>query len=281
MAILPITLLLFLLIAALAVAEEAADFLSLGDNALASDKIQESIVFYNKGIKLLDPQESSLVTSVSLYTNLGTSLSSLGQDADAGEVYRKALKLYREQIETVVDTTMKSDATAIVAQASFFLGMVYQELDENEKAANSYAYANTLDPLHWSALANLGAVLKDFLRLADDALVAYNKAYEILAQTEQEPTDPPAHPEFILAELQHRIGVILMENPARKCAMTDNPDKEVSCVELASHALSLAIQYHPDHEKAKHMLATLTADATMKRASNKYIKSLFDDYAEK
>ena len=117
--------------------------------------------------------------------------------------------------------------------------------------------------------------------MPDDALAAYHKAYDILTQSEQEPTDAPAHPEYILAELQYRIGYILMENPARKCAMTDQPEKEVSCKELASHALSLALQYQPDHESAKHMLATLTTDATMKRASNKYVKSLFDDYAKK
>ena len=275
--------LLIIILAALALAKRVEDFLALGDSALASDKIQEAIDHYKEGIAFLDPHDKSqsLVTTLSLYTNLGTSLSSLGQNEDASEVYRKALELYTEGVGDLKDNATISDANSIAAQASFFLGMVYQELDDNERAATSYAYAHTLDPLHWSSLANLGAVLKENLRLPDDALAAYNKAYEILTQSEQEPTDAPAHPEYILAELQYRIGYILMENPDRKCAMTNEPEKEVDCRELASHALSLALQYQPDHESAKHMLATLTADATMKRASNKYVKSLFDDYAKK
>lgn len=281
----PVTFFLFLLLIATAtsvLAQQPEELLSLGDIALAADKIEEAIGYYQQGIDRLGPDESySLVTALSLYTNLGTSLSSLGQDADAGEIYRRALKLYQDTIVNVVDTAVKSDATSIAAQASFFLGMVYQELDENTQAASSYAYAHSLDPLHWSSLANLGAVLKENLRLPDDALAAYTAAYEILTQSDDEPTDAPPHPEYILAELQYRIGYILMENPARKCAMTDKPDQEVSCQEMASHALSMALKYQPDHESAKHMLATLTADATMKRASNKYVKSLFDDYAKK
>lgn len=270
---------LLLIVAILA--EEPEDFLTLGDDALATDKFNEAILFYNKGVQLLVPEESSLITALSLHTNLGTSLSSLGQEEKAAQAYSVALQVYDKEIGDIVEKSVKVDAKAIAAQASFFLGMVYQELEENEKAANAYAYANTLDPLHWSALANLGAVLKDQLKQTDDALVAYNKAYELLAQNDKEPTDAPEHPEFILAELQYRIGYILMENPERKCAVTDQPDKEVQCEELANHALSLALKYDPDHESAKHMLATLTADATMMRASNKYIKSLFDDYAQK
>lgn len=271
---------LSLLLVVFVFAEEPEEFLSLGDKALASDNFQEAIMLYKKGAALL-AKESSLVTSVSMYTNMGTSLSSLGQEDEAAEVYRKALALYDKEIGDIVDKTMKSDATSIAAQASFFLGLVYEELDKFQMAANAYAYANTLDSLHWSSLANMGALLKTRLSQTDEALMAYNKAYDILVQREVVPTDPPAHPEFIMAELQYRIGYILMENPTRKCAMTDDPDREVSCQELSSHALSLALKFNPEHESAKHMLATLTADATMKRASNKYVKSLFDDYAQK
>ncbi|KAI2503964.1 methyltransferase domain-containing protein [Fragilaria crotonensis] len=274
-------ILIFILLTASTLAKRPEDFLSLGDNALASDKIQDAIEHYKEGIDLLVPQDSpqSLITVLSLYTNLGTSLSSLGQNEDASEAYRKALELHPRHRGS--QRQCRNFRCQWHRGTGFlFLGMVYQELDDNKRAASSYAYAHTLDPLHWSSLANLGAVLKENLRLSDDALAAYNKAYEILTQSEQEPTDAPAHPEYILAELQYRIGYILMENPARKCAMTDEPEKEVDCKELASHALSLALQFQPDHESAKHMLATLTTDATMKRASNKYVKSLFDDYAK-
>jgi len=49
---------------------------------------------------------------------------------------------------------------------------------------------------------------------------------------------------------------------------------------MANNAFAMAIQYDPDNsESAKHMLATHTADATMKRATNKYVKEMFDQYA--
>jgi predicted TPR repeat methyltransferase len=50
---------------------------------------------------------------------------------------------------------------------------------------------------------------------------------------------------------------------------------------MATHAFSLAVQYDPENESAKHMLASITADATMTRASNDYVKNLFDEYAQK
>jgi len=49
---------------------------------------------------------------------------------------------------------------------------------------------------------------------------------------------------------------------------------------MAAHAFSQAVEYDGGNEYAKHMLASLTADATMKKASNEYVKNLFDDYAQ-
>lgn len=62
--------------------------------------------------------------------------------------------------------------------------------------------------------------------------------------------------------------------------MEDDPNTPVDCKELATHAFSLSVEYDRSNEAAKHMLATLTADSTVERASNEYVKSLFDDYAQ-
>jgi tetratricopeptide (TPR) repeat protein len=159
--------------------------------------------------------------------------------------------------------------------------MTLQDLGEAKKAVDAYGYAVVLDPYHWSSLANLGSVLHDDLRLHDEALEAYNKAYTILTQKEVEPTDAPAEPRFILSQLQYRIGLCLYHDLDRKCALDGDPETPVSCKEMATHAFSLAVQFDPENESAKHMLATITADATLKRASNTYVKNLFDDYAEK
>ena len=94
----------------------------------------------------------------------------------------------------------------------------------------------------------------------------------------------------------------MITDPTRKCAVPvssvsakdddddDDDDastttaattEEVSCKEMAQYAFSIAVQFDPTNEAAKHMLATVTADATMKRASNEFVKDLFDNYAEK
>lgn len=263
-----------------AAAETPETLMALGDQSLSQGDYQSAIDYYKQGFSQLN-EDDSLITAISLQTNLGTALSSIGREEEAAESYRNAVLRYSDEIEEIVDKNVRKEATDIVSQASFFLGMVYQDMNQPQKAADAYAYANTLDPYHWASLANLGAVLHDDLRKMDDALLAYNKAYEILTQTEVEPTDAPGEPRFILSQLQYRIGLAITHDPNRKCAMIDDPTKEVSCTEMAANAFSQAVQFDPNNESAKHMLATVTADATMKRASNVYVKSLFDDYAHK
>lgn len=254
--------------------------LARGDQYLAQGDYQSAVDYYMQGVSQVT-QGDSLVTTISLQTNLGTALSSMGLEEEAAESYRGAVLNYAEGVSEIVDNTVKNDVTGIAAQASFFLGMALQDLNQPQKAADAYAYANTLDPHHWASLANLGAVLHDDLKQHGDALLAYNKAFDILTQTEVEPTDAPAEPRFILSQLQYRIGLAIIHDPSRKCAMLDDPTREVACTEMAANAFSMAVKYDPSNESAKHMLATVTADATMKRASNVYVKSLFDDYARK
>ena len=126
----------------------------------------------------------------------------------------------------------------------------------------------------------IGSVFQDHLNNYDEALLAYNQAYEVLTEHDA-PTDPPAEPTFILSQLQYRIGTCLSHSaPHRKCSTTTDPTTEVSCTEMATHAFSKAVQYDSQNMSAKHMLASLTADATMKKASNEYVKGLFDEYAQ-
>ena len=255
------------------------DFLDLGDNALSSDDVTTAINFYLRGIEGLDDDES-ILTVLSLYTNLGTSYSSLGEEVKAIEMYRDGILYYSDAIEEIVDKTMLKSASDLAAQTSFFLGLSHQEIGNSQKAADAYSYANTLDPFHWASLANLGSVLHDNLKEPAEALVVYNKAFHILTQTEVEPTDVPENPKHILSQLQYRIGLCITFSENQKCVMQDDPTKELPCSELAANAFNQAIQLDPDNETAKHMLATVTADASMSRASNAYVTQLFEDYAE-
>ena len=265
---------------------------------------------------------AQLETQLSLHTNLATAYSSLEeqQEDNFADNNRKAIDHYkttiqeyqkflvqdstksassssstsrRQEQESAVLRMKKDNCRRIAAQASFFLGMVHQDLRQVKPALDAYRYAQYLDPHHWAALANLGSLLQDELNNQKDALEAYNQAFRILTSTTIEPTDPPPNPQYILSQLQYRIGICITHDPEQrsKCVVSQEDDdnnndsssttgtQTVDCKEMATHAFALAVQYDPDNENAKHMLATLTADATMKRASNQYVRNLFDDYA--
>jgi predicted TPR repeat methyltransferase len=261
-------------------APSAEDYLAQGDTALGQGYYEQAIAFYNKGIQVLMPNKDALETELSLYTNLGTALSTMGNDQAAVRQYEKALQSYQTNIEDIVEPNHQIDSTAIVAQAAFFLGMVYQDMGQAHDAVDAYRLAFQFDPLHWAAVANLGGVLHDSLSRHRDALQAYNQAYTILRDPTQTPTDPPAEPRYILSQLQYRIGLCITHDDHQRCSLTDDPTtKPVNCKELAAHAFALAVEYDESNESARHMLATVTADATMTRASNNYVQQLFDDYA--
>jgi len=261
------------------------DYLEKGDLLLSHGDNEQAIGMYKQGIQVMENDQDdtySLTTKISMYTNLATALSAEEKNEDAANFYQQALLSYQQEINEIVDPAMKQEITLIVAQAAFFLGMVYQDLGVAQDAADAYQYAFELDPLHWSAMANLGAVYHDLLSKHDQALLAYNKAYNILinASDDEPPTDPPPEPRYILSQLQYRIGLCLSHDKNKKCALNDAPTRPVDCQTMAAHAFSLAMEYDDTNEAAKHMLASITADATIERASNKYVKSLFDEYAK-
>jgi tetratricopeptide (TPR) repeat protein len=254
------------------------DLLALGDDALSKGANEQAIEYYKTGLDVLG-DDDSVITVLSLETNLASALSSVGLDEEAVSHYNNAISIYSSEIDEIDERQTREFAKEIIAQASFYLGMVLQDTGKARGAIEAYGYTIALDPNHWASLANIGSVLHDQLRLHDEALQAYNKAYEIL--TEGNPTDAPEDSRYILSQLQYRIGLCLSHDINRKCALSDAPDALVSCKEMATHAFSLAVKFDPENLSAKHMLATITADATLTRASNEYVKSLFDEYAHK
>jgi len=266
------------------------DFLEQGDNALVSGEYEEAIGYYKMAVSIIKDENNSndysLEGALAVYVNLGTAYSSVQSDEKkierAATQYQNALLLYRKEIDKIEDPEAKHDAIVVARDASFYLGMAYQDLNQFQYAIEAYDYASFLDPYHWSAIANLASIFQDNLSDHRSALAAYNQAYGLLTD---EPiahliTDPPPEPRFILSQLQYRIGLCLSHDLNSNCALSDDPEtKPVDCKEMATHAFALALEYDPDNESAKHMLASITADATLKRASNDYVKSLFDHYA--
>mmetsp|Transcript_19778 Transcript_19778/g.40166 ORF Transcript_19778/g.40166 Transcript_19778/m.40166 type:complete len:513 (-) Transcript_19778:652-2190(-) len=258
----------------------STEHLKLGDEAFVRNDVESAIKYYEQGIRAL-AQDIPLTTALELYTNLGSAKSHSGDDESAIGAYRRAILLHTEAIESIAgDDDAKRDATNLAAQAAYYLGMVHQNSGDMEKSADAYSLANTLDPLHWASVANLGAVLHDNMNQFADALAAYNKAYEILTQKDVQATDPPEDLNVVLSQIQYRTGLAIhMGMEGRRCALHTDPAKSVPCEEMAAHSFSLSVQYDGSNEKAKHMLAAITADGTMSRATNEYVTQLFEDYA--
>jgi len=255
-------------------------FLSSGDDALIADFYQDAVKYYRHGISLIS-DTTDVMISLSLHVNLGTALSSLGDDDGAVVSYIAAIAMH-DLYSTKQEVS--KDERNVAAQAAFFLGMTYQDMENipPAKAADAYALAASLDSRHWSALANLGSVLHDKIRDYPGAVKSYGAAFAILTERPEdgsEPTDPPPNPRPVLSQLQYRIGLSINLKPDQKCAFDNDPTKVVSCEEVAARAFSLAVKYDESNAAAKHMLATITADATLKRASNTYVTDLFDKYA--
>ncbi len=257
------------------------EILDLADTSLSENDIPSAVKYYEQGIQNIIEERDNILTSLSLYTNLGTAYSASGDERKALEMYRNAILLYSGQIEEIVEESIKKSASDITAQAAFFLGMTQGELGNHRKSVDAYAFAAELDPYHWAALANLGSVLQDHLKEPAEALLVYNKAHDILTQTKVEPTDPPEDPKYVISQLQYRIGLAITYSENQKCVMHDDPTKEVPCGEMAANAFNYALELDPTNENARHMLASVTADATMSRASNTYVTQLFEDYAGK
>lgn len=253
--------------------------LNLADTSLSQNDLPSALKYYQQGIKNINEKEDNILTSLSLYTNLGTAYSASGDELKALEMYRNAILLYSGQSEKIVEESTKKSASDITAQAAFFLGMTQGALGNHRKSADAYAFAAELDPYHWAALANLGSVLQDHLKEPAEALLVYNKAYDILTQTEVEPTDPPEDPNYVISQLQYRIGLAITFSENQKCVMQDDQTKAVPCAEMAANAFNYALELDPTNDNARHMLASVTADATMSRASNTYVTQLFEDYA--
>ena len=308
----------FFLVANANAAENEASLsqlLARGDEQLMANDVPKAIKTYEEGVQLIEllrlenPPTSStkltdapaLMESLSIYTNLGTAYSVMMEynpplyQSKTIQAYRKALQLHQERVDNGKRNEIKNKdgiktINQVAAQAAFFLGMEYQDLAQFDNSMNAYGLAYTLDNNHWASMANLGALFHDFsggddeqfsfAKRMEEALTAYNKAYEILTQTTEEPTDYPNDVNFILSQLQYRIGIILSHDLKRTCLHADTQD-EVDCQQMATYAFQLAVDYDGSNQPAKHMLASLTADATVVRASNEYVTELFEQYAKK
>ena len=196
----------------------------------------------------------------STLTNFATALGEIGQNNLAILSYKRS-----------VDILPTSDAY-------FFLGLTLQDEGRQREAADAYSAAADLDPLHWESLSNLGSILHD-MRDFSSATVALSNAISLLEDRSTEPMNAPHDPFPILSQLHYILGTCLVASPDSDSRICAKESQSLPCSQLAQHSFSKSLDYDPSNTLSSHMLATLTADATVVRASNEYVEALFDSYA--
>lgn len=162
------------------------------------------------------------------------------------------------------------------------LGNLLRAADDRDAALDAYRRASALDPRNASAWNNIGVVLKELGRM-EEAREAYERAIEI----------DPEHPEAYgnLGHVYRRLGRIADAVNAYAKAIAMRPDGTAAW--NLAYSLHLAGQtdravtvvrdwsaQEPDNPVAIHLLAALSGDAVPARASDAYIRSVFDGFAE-
>jgi predicted TPR repeat methyltransferase len=199
------------------------------------------------------------------HNNLGNTLADLGQIAEAIACYHRALELkpgFAEALNNLGGTLEKEGrvAEAIAcyrqvlewkpdfAAAHGNLGNALKRLGKRDEAVASYRRAMELDPNLAEVHNNLGNVLENSGKIAE-AITCYRRAVAL-------------KPEF--AEAHNNLGSALLEQ--------GKPDDAAACYRTV-------IELQPDHPIARHMLAAVGACEAPARASDAYIRSMFDSCA--
>lgn len=165
------------------------------------------------------------------------------------------------------------------------LGNVLSDRSRLDEAAIAYRRAIEIDPQHAAAHSNLGILYKQQGRI-DDALAAYQRAVELRPDY--------ADAWLNLGRLWKRTGrydqaaaafeQVLRLEPARSEAHKDlcGTWRAAGRIDETRAALDRWLQVEPDHPVAKHLRAALTGGAqTPARASDQYVRQVFDQFADR
>ena len=169
------------------------------------------------------------------------------------------------------------------ADAHNNLGNIYREQDRLNKAEACYRRVIELSPNNAGAYNNLGTVLRA-RGLLSEAGAAYQKAIEI---------DSNFYNPFInMGNLLRQQGKMTEAMAHYSQAIVLNPDHPggrrmlgvaLSClgrVEEAANVFREWTEKEPDNPEARHLLAACAGEDVPQRASDAYIKQVFDNFAE-
>lgn len=231
---------------------------------------------------------------------LATRLHRDGQRATAFEIYRRVLAIVPKHTD-----------------ALHFMGLLAHEQGAHADAIRLMAYSVELAPNHPPFRSNFGNVLltaerfeeaEDQYRAAlalepdrPDALINYavlcatQRRFEEGEQFLRRLVD--LHPDFTaarqnLARLYLRQGRIEEATSQALEAIARDPDStptrellgyaycRLARFEEAAQVFRHWLAMEPDHPKARHLLAACSGEAVPPRASDAYVKSVFDDFAD-
>jgi predicted TPR repeat methyltransferase len=199
---------------------------------------------------------------------LGVMRSQTGRNLEAADLIGKA-------IEAVPDH----------AGMRLNLGNVLRELERWEEAEASYQNAIRLDPKMADAYCNLGALLRVRSDL-DGARRALDRALELdpehaeawcnlghmLRDLEDYEEAARCYQKSVDFDSSLALDTVAMRNMANVLYRAGNPER-------AEHVVRRWVARAPENETARHMLAALSQEDIPARATDGYVKDLFDGFA--
>ena len=242
-----------------------------GTSRLEQDGFQEALTLHRDG-KLAEAEavyrrvlggNASHAEALHL---LGVILHQRGDSLEGAKLIRRAIANRDEYSAAIND-----------------LGNVLREMRQLDEAALWFAKLVKLKPDDADAFNNLGIVFKDQDRL-DDAVVSYERAIEL------NPQNPGTH-----CNLGNALKKLRKWNEAADAyrqAIALDPRlvdawrnlaavlRSAGRLDKSREAFEQWLIHDPDNPVAQHMLATCSGDRVPARASDDYIRQVFDEYAD-
>lgn len=197
---------------------------------------------------------------------LGVLHHATGRSADAVDLIRRAIALQSD------DVGMHNN-----------LGNVLAEIGRADEAAEAYLAAVTLEPDHIDALNNLGVTLRTLKRFGD-AETVYRRVIAL------EPEYREAHDNLgrLLAGLGRTEEAVACHRRALELEPSNADTRRLLAHMLAmrgerDQALAVVdgwLAEEPASPRAQHLRASISGEGVPQRASDLYIETVFDAFAE-
>ena len=196
---------------------------------------------------------------------LGVLSHSIGKPDEAIALIRKAIELRPEFTEAQND-----------------LGNVLHEAGQLEKAASVFRKLIRFKPQHADAINNLGVVLKDQGKHVE-AVTAFKKAIEL------NPKNAGQH--YNLGNALKKLDRLDEAIAAFRCSIELKPNytdahqslaatlRRAGRLHEAREAFQHWLQQDPENPIARHMLTACSDEEPPSRASNEYVRQVFDRFA--